>query len=168
LSRQKGRHYYPRNVCDGGSGRDQMWSQCEQNHISSPISLTARVRTARLELHIGQFSGGGIRSNANFVNRQTGHNSSSSKLFPGGVGTVAVTEFSVAPHDEQHRNGDVGFIDAVFFELIGSKVNAFKCASWRHTECEPSCICLFTGDAAQSELTLRPARSQCCFIAAAK
>jgi hypothetical protein len=101
-----------------------MWSQCEQNHISSPTSFTARVRTTRLELHIGQFSAGGIRSSANFVSRHTGHRSSSRKLFIGSVGRVAVTDaFSVVPHDEHLRNAGFEVVGMTLFKSLRSKVN---------------------------------------------
>src|SRR5437762_7485634 len=101
-----------------------MWSQCEQNRICSPTSFTARVRTTRLELHIGQFSGDGIRSNANFVNRQTGHNSPSRKLFAESVKRVVATDaFSVVPHDEHSCNAGFEVVSLTLFKSLRSKVN---------------------------------------------
>jgi hypothetical protein len=102
-----------------------MWSQWEQNHISSPDSFTARVRSTRLELHIGHGSGDdGIRSNANFVNRHTGHKSLSRRLSAGSVGRVALTDaFSVVPHDEHSRNPVFKVVDSTFVKWLRSKVN---------------------------------------------
>ena len=78
----------------------------------------------RLELHIGQSSDGGIRSNANFVKRQTGHNSSSRRLLVRRVGRVAITDkFSVVPHDEHLCNAGVEVVDVTFFKSLKSKVN---------------------------------------------
>lgn len=100
-----------------------MWSQCAHNHISWPRSFTAGVRSTRVEWHIGQCFIDGIRSNANLVNRHTGHSSLSRELFVRSVGRAVTDTFSVAPHDEHPRNDEFKLVDVTFFESLRSKVN---------------------------------------------
>jgi len=95
-----------------------MWSQCVQNHISWPDSFRARVRTTRVERHIGQSSGGGTRSI-----RQTGQNSSSRELSVGSVVRAGVTNVvNRVAHDGHVRNLEVQVVDVGLFEYVRSKV----------------------------------------------
>ena len=114
-----------------------MWSQCEHNHISWPFSLRARVRTTRVERHIGQSSeDAGICSNAVLVRRHTGQNAGSlSELLVAAESWVAIPDvFSVVPHNEHFRNVEFEFVEMTCVESIRSKVYTLKYSTRWNTE----------------------------------